>query len=930
MATSIVMLMICIAGIMPSSANRNLVRLTDNRYSTVLVAINENVVEDRRLLDYIKDIFSDASARLYEATNQRASFSDVTILIPKTWSRNITSERANTERYDIANVIVDEANPDYGDSPYTKQPYGCGQKAEYIHLTPRWITDREYAVKYWGDSGKVVVHEWGHLQWGLFDEYPIEEDEHFYLDTNGRVEPSRCSESITGVSYDIDRGRFCNLDPDSGVLPGPGCRFFPDGVNVGTGSYMYANYLDTVLNFCHDDPNGDSESRHSTMSLNKQNKQCAYRSAWDVMNSSADFYSVNAPQANMDTQPAFRVVQEAEFRSVLVLDLSNSMNSNSRVEKQRQAAASYISFTLPNNSWVGIVEFNNGANVIAPLTQLVDEQSRQDLTNMIPTTLAQKTCIGCGLLKGIEVLETSQFGDAAGGIIFLTTDGKETMAPRIGDVTDELVTKQVIVDTLAFSDAADPKLVQLSDDTGGQACWYSESDQSTAVHDCFTTSVTDRISSGQDALVQLTSTAENIEGSAAYINIAYIDSSIGRDTTFSFFWEFGKAAIVVSVTKPDGTIIDSSDSQYYSDIPGRSIIIKVDGIAEPGTWEYDIQNTDSARQAVQIYISSKAADSSASPIRLTSTPSINTISESPPKVLIYADLNQGYSPVLNAEVIATIERPSPHSNVELQLFDTGLGADVTKDDGVYSAYFIDFVDATCSTACRYNVKVTANVTDGRAESRFTGAGLGALPRNYSVIPEKKEGTPVGAFNRVASGGVIQVDDGVTYVDWSDPDDDPFPPSRISDLQVIATSVDNATVTLTWTATGDNYDIGTTSVSDLRYDTQFENMAYRFDNCSQLSNDNLTEGNLTDPLPSGQREIVTVRLPSSGVGVTYYFAIRAVDGVGNTGQPSFIAQTTIVYAAPDETTTEIPPSTQPRAVQSLAEEGNAMPELTTFP
>ncbi|XP_070557434.1 calcium-activated chloride channel regulator 4A-like [Ptychodera flava] len=776
-----------------SLANRNPVRLTDNRYSTVLVAINENVAEDLRLLDYIKDIFTDASARLYEATNQRASFGDVTILIPKTWSRNITSERANTERYDIANVIVDEANPDYGDGPYTKQPYGCGQKAEYIHLTPRWITDRDYAVKYWGDSGKVIVHEWGHLQWGLFDEYPIEEDEHFYLDTNGRVEPSRCSESITGVSYDIDRGRSCNFDPDSGVLPGPGCRFFPndhpDGVNVGTGSYMYANYLDTVLNFCHDDPDGDPGSRHSAMSLNKQNKECGYRSAWDVMNSSADFDSVNPPQANMDTQPTFRVVQEAEFRAVLVLDLSNSMAANSRTEKQRQAAASYISSTLPNNSWVGIVEFNNGANVIAPLTQIVDQQSRQDLTNMIPTNLALHTCIGCGLRTGIEYWQ------------------------RL------------------------------------------------------------------DVFILLG------------------------------IWE---GCIVVSLTKPDGTVIDSSDSQYFSDIPGRSIVIKVDGIAETGTWEYDIQNTDSARQAVQIYISSKAADSSASPIRLTSTPSINTISESPPKVLIYADLNQGHSPVLNAEVIATIERPSPHSNLQLQLFDTGRGADVTKDDGVYSAYFIDFVDATCSTACRYNIKVTANDTDGRAESRVTGAGLGALPRNYSVIPEKKEGTPVGAFNRVASGGVIQVDDGVTYVDWSDPDDDPFPPSRISDLQVIATSVDNATVTLAWTATGDNFDIGTASVSDIRYDTKFNNLAFHFDNCSQLSNDNLTEGNLTDPLPSGQREIVTVRLPSSGVGVTYYFAIRAVDGVGNTGQPSFIAQTTIVDATPDDTSTAtaIPPSTQP--------------------
>ncbi|XP_070569208.1 calcium-activated chloride channel regulator 4A-like [Ptychodera flava] len=206
-------------------------------------------------------------------------------------------------------------------------------------------------------------------------------------------------------------------------------------------------------------------------------------------------------------------------------------------------------------------------------------------------------------------------------------------------------------------------------------------------------------------------------------------------------------------------------------------------------------------------------------------------------------------------------------------------ADITRDDGVYSGYFVEFVEAYCSTACRYNIQVTANDVDGNAVSKVTSR-LGAMPRNYSVIPEKTEATPVGDFNRVASGGVIQVDDNVDYVDWSDPNADPFPPSRITDLRVVKTSVDNSTVTLTWTATGDDHDQGTASLYDLRYDTNFSTVAHDFENCDQLSNDNLTDGTLSDPLPSGGAESVTLKMPSSGVGFTYYFSIRAIDDVGN--------------------------------------------------
>ncbi|XP_077986468.1 calcium-activated chloride channel regulator 1-like [Glandiceps talaboti] len=888
------------------STARNEIHLIDNRYTTLLIAINENVTEDHRIVDVLQDIYKDASEELYQATNKRAAYGEITILIPKTWSDNITMERATTETHDIANVIVDKANPDYGDTPYVKQHGPCGEKAEYMHLTPRWIIDRKWSEGNFGDSGKVLVHEWGHMQYGLFDEYATDIDKGYYTDPSGIVTATRCSDAITGQSYDFtncDRHgcERCNTDPESGVIPDPWCVFVPDEPNEGTGSYMYANYLESVVHFCHSDPTGDSNARHNPLAPNDQNELCLYKSAWDVMENSTDFFNKNPPMHGLDTTPVFKFVKETEFRTVLVMDISGSMSSYNRIELQHQAASRYIGHTLPLNSWVGIVEFGTTAKTLAPLTKIVDEKTREDLIKLLPTRTSGSTCIGCGLEEGIEVLEKSPFGYAAGGIIFLTTDGAENVRPYIEDVLPDLIAKEVIVDTLAFSDSADPKLVGLSDDTGGRACWYSEGDDSTALHDCFTASVTERTSSSTETPVQLASYKTTISGLTTETSTIYIDSTIGRDTIFFFFWDFSSSHEVdVIITRPDGTTIGSTDPQYNSDTDSRSIYIKIGDIAEVGTWVYQIYNPGTSSQVVEISVDSKSIDPSTHPIRLSSNPSTDYVTESPPMAIIYADLNQGYSPVLEAKVIATVERPSPHSVVDVLLFDTGTGADIKKDDGVYSGYFVDFIEASCSTECRYSIQVTADDTDETAQIRMTSR-VGAMPRNYTVIPRKEDGVPIGDFNRVVQGGLIQVDNAVDYVDWSDPNDDPFPPARITDLRVIDTSYDNATVSLQWTATGDDMDKGTASMYDLRYDTDFWKVLNNVDGCEQLTNANLTNGTLTDPKESGQMETIISILPSSGPGFTYYFSIRAIDDVGNMGESSIIAQTTIVPGVTDTAT-----------------------------
>ena len=45
---------------------------------------------------------------------------------------------------------------------------------------------------------QVIVHEWGHFRWGLFDEYPRYASFYQDLDT-GKIEATRCVLAIKGT-----------------------------------------------------------------------------------------------------------------------------------------------------------------------------------------------------------------------------------------------------------------------------------------------------------------------------------------------------------------------------------------------------------------------------------------------------------------------------------------------------------------------------------------------------------------------------------------------------------------------------------------------------------------------------------------------------------------------------------------------------------
>ena len=74
---------------------------------------------------------------------------------------------------------------------------------------------------------KLLTHEWGHLRWGLFDEYETDDDgvERFYATSRGDIEPTRCTDQVKGRPLNINTFGPCKRDPATGLYE-EDCYFF--------------------------------------------------------------------------------------------------------------------------------------------------------------------------------------------------------------------------------------------------------------------------------------------------------------------------------------------------------------------------------------------------------------------------------------------------------------------------------------------------------------------------------------------------------------------------------------------------------------------------------------------------------------------------------------------------------------------------------
>ncbi|KAG3283536.1 calcium-activated chloride channel regulator 4A-like, partial [Ictidomys tridecemlineatus] len=324
-----------------------------------------------------------------------------------------------------------------------------------------------------------------------------------------------------------------------------------------------------------------------------------------------------------------------------------------------------------------------------------------------------------------------------------------------------------------------------------------------------------------------------------------------------------------------------------------------------GTWTYSLQ-AKANTETLTMTVTSRAASSSVPPITVNAKMNKDTNSF-PSPMIVYAQVLQGYLPILGASVTAIIESKTGKTQV-LELLDNGAGADSFKDDGVYSRYFTSY-----SEDGRYNLKVRAQggTNSARGSLRRPPNRAAYIPGWVvdGVIevnpprPETNEDTQtiLENFSRTASGGAFVVSNvpGTTNA----PLPDLFPPSQITDLD--ATS-EGDQINLTWTAPGDNFDVGTVREYIIRISGSIIDLRDNFDDALQVNTTDLS------PKEANSKETFAFKPGNiSEENITHIFiAIQSVDKSNLTSKVSNIAQVALFIPKADPGPDESQPNPNP--------------------
>ena len=627
--------------------------------------------------------------------------------------------------------------------------------------------------------------------------------------------------------------------------------------------------------------------------------------------------------------PSFTYILPGPKLYVLVLDRSSSSsntdldleNDSRNWEVLQQALFQFIA-KLPTGSSLSIISYGGeDAQMNLPPT-LITEKNREGLHGRIPRRPLvheyDSACLDCALKMAFKVMRTSSAtgSDLAGTIVLAT---KSTAGTDISQENSDLIVNNAVpVYNVALK--ADSQhdvngnltkfgnrfVVDNNQDTSSSSSSSipsSSSSTSNSYHETrrnnprYLTKMSDVLTS-----ILRSSTPEmNIMSFHKDQRVPNIDNVIGGNFVVE---EHLRKNLWIIVTADDERDIESFEvlsptgtKHSFPTFEHSLAYFNLQGLNEPGIWSYSIKLYQTLASHYPVYLEVLGEPNDANAITLDTWVSQSTSGDRA-EIMLYAQLKQGSLPVLDGKVVATVTRPSGVAShpsgegfqgsnragsgetVRVELRDMGTGyPDVTKGDGIYSAYFTDFAPVSG----HYQISFSVSHNSGNARTPKLSATIdadenvccgSAMPVSYTI--------PTGPFQRFAVGTSFYVEQASNFYirQGSRLINDVFPPSRITDFKVNNYLDNSLFVTLKWTAPGGDYDQGKAFRYEIRCYTNKE--ALRDDNFSEMSIP-VHATLIPEPEMNGVEQRCTVGVPWPNE--LFYYAIVAFDDSGNRGKIS---------------------------------------------
>ncbi|KAK7081460.1 hypothetical protein SK128_012870, partial [Halocaridina rubra] len=794
------------------------------------------------------DMINRASILLHSATESKLYFSKVTILIPENWTScgGLAIGPESELTFKDAHIRIQESHPVFVDNPWTEQPRGCGDPGNFIYFSDAFISGANQDL---GSLGNVFVHEWAKFRWGVFEEYGHFRDSVFPSAFRNGSEwlPNYCTDQRV-------QGEFNGCGTENSEAE---CRFTPEAqqVNNATSSLLGTPFITSVDTFC----NKDTHVRNAPT---KHNLMCDKNSTWEVISRHSDIINAVGGAAGNTTYTIRKMMPNSlQDKLVFVLDVTKQMGAKlQRWEFLYNSVYNFIMYKAATGSQVGIVTFGNTLHNKSELLTLMDEEVRRSVAANIPQKVTNDAIkkVSLGLAAASEILNGS------GKIILLT----ENLVENTQDTAEDLINA---AEGVAVQPVFYPAISTVPIDIYVPL---------TSFHGLSPLIVEDKNAPGSG----------NVQNSENYFTLSQYIQLTGSSTLDEV--STGTCTILSSQLNCSFTIQISNSSSFNKDFimeflhDGRiSTTYDVENLEPLGITHVDSSDTSETYKGNNLQdgsytftasINIGLSDDYVTKVVISAVPSVNAsqlfidisaseplenlqyTSESAP--VLYAKMSDGYRHVVYAKLVATIGSLYSNDSIKtstLTMLDNGLGCDVTANDGIYSAYLLGITELG-----RVSISVTA--TDNNGSAKLVGAS--SLSRAAPVIPEGLTraccGSSIdltgvalestGTFSIFTPPGLNAKTSGDVTLN--------YPPGIIRDLSA---ERNGEIVTLTFSASGEDFNVGSASSYLLDYGNDFSEPL-----------------NISKPAGALINTDVIISCDA-----TYVFTVTAIDKDGQRSKPS---------------------------------------------